>query len=406
MGKRKEIKFLCKDGQTREGRQDGVMFWIRKDQKREQDGLPAFYVAANDIKGKGRTIYTAGHEYFTLEGAKELCQQIMAGEANLAERKARYAAEDMEKERRAVAAATEQAKAFRDKLEQDVAAITTEQTTQGVRISAVEDDLAVYRAAVSARELKQAAAEVKAAKERRTARAAERERKARRRNKVLAFIALALFVAVCVVMVAKAYSEEPAAEPAAPEASAAPAAILPTELLFTAAAEEEYMEDPQETEKIEEALLAQGYFSLAVPMPYEWQDYMRTYCEEYGCPYPLALAVAQTESNFDMDAVGASGEVGIMQLNPGPGSSYHAEIQAATGLDPTTASGNIAGGCYKLGLYLAKYGSVEKAAMAYNMGEGGARSAWDSGITSTDYSKAVKEAMETWECTVNAWGGV
>lgn len=268
-----------------------------------------------------------------------------------------------------------------DKLEQDVAAITTEQTTQGVRISAVEDDLAVYRAAVSARELKQAAAEIKAAKERRTARAAERERKARRRNKVLAFIALALFVAVCVVMVAKAYSEEPAAE-------------------------EEYMEDPQETEKIEEALLAQGYFSLAVPMPYEWQDYMRTYCEEYGCPYPLALAVAQTESNFDMDAVGASGEVGIMQLNPGPGGSYHAEIQAATGLDPTTASGNIAGGCYKLGLYLAKYGSVEKAAMAYNMGEGGARSAWDSGITSTDYSKAVKEAMETWECTVNAWGGV
>lgn len=283
-----------------------------------------------------------------------------------------------------------------DKLEQDVAAITTEQTTQGVRISAVEDDLAVYRAAVSARELKQAAAEIKAAKERRTARAAERERKARRRNKVLTFIALALFVAVCVVMVAKAYSEEPAA---------APAAILPAELLFTAA-EEEYMEDPQETEKIEEALLAQGYFSLAVPMPYEWQDYMRTYCEEYGCPYPLALAVAQTESNFDMDAVGASGEVGIMQLNPGPGSSYHAEIQAATGLDPTTASGNIAGGCYKLGLYLAKYGSVEKAAMAYNMGEGGARSAWDSGITSTDYSKAVKEAMETWECTVNAWGGV
>ena len=280
-----------------------------------------------------------------------------------------------------------------DKLEQDVAAITTEQTTQGVRISAVEDDLAVYRAAVSARELKQAAAEVKAAKERRTARAAERERKARRRNKVLAFIALALFVAVCVVMVAKAYSEEPAA-------------ILPTELLFNAAAEEEYMEDPQEAEKIEEALLAQGYFSLAVPMPYEWQDYMRTYCEEYGCPYPLALAVAQTESNFDMDAVGASGEVGIMQLNPGPGGSYHAEIQAATGLDPTTASGNIAGGCYKLGLYLAKYGSVEKAAMAYNMGEGGARSAWDSGITSTDYSKTVKEAMETWECTVNAWGGV
>lgn len=117
MGKRKEIKFMCRDGRTFEGRQDGVLFWIRKDQKREQDGLPAFYVAANDIKGKGRTIYTAGHEYFTLEGAKELCQQIMAGEANLGERKARYAAEDAEKERRAVAEATEQAENFRGRLE-------------------------------------------------------------------------------------------------------------------------------------------------------------------------------------------------------------------------------------------------------------------------------------------------
>ena len=117
MGKRKEIKFLCKDGQTREGRQDGVMFWIRKDQKREQDGLPCYYVAANDTKGKGRTVFTGDHEYFTLEDAKELCQQIMAGEANLAERKARNAAEDMEKERGGVAAATEQAKGVRDELE-------------------------------------------------------------------------------------------------------------------------------------------------------------------------------------------------------------------------------------------------------------------------------------------------
>ena len=39
-------------------------------------------------------------------------------------------------------------------------------------------------------------------------------------------------------------------------------------------------------------------FSLAVPMSYEYQDYMRTYCAEYKCPYPLALAVAETETNF------------------------------------------------------------------------------------------------------------
>lgn len=117
MGKRKEIKFMCRDGRTFEGRQDGVLFWIRENQILRRRGLPCYYVAANDTKGKGRTVFTGDHEHFTLEGAKELCQQIMAGEANLAERKARYAAEDAEKERRAVAEATEQAKAFRDKLE-------------------------------------------------------------------------------------------------------------------------------------------------------------------------------------------------------------------------------------------------------------------------------------------------
>lgn len=117
MGKRKEIKFMCRDGRTFEGRQDGVLFWIRENRILRQRGLPCYYVAANDTKGKGRTVFTGDHEHFTLEGAKELCQQIMAGEANLGERKARYAAEDAEKERRAVAEATEQAKNFRGRLE-------------------------------------------------------------------------------------------------------------------------------------------------------------------------------------------------------------------------------------------------------------------------------------------------
>lgn len=228
-------------------------------------------------------------------------------------------------------------------------------------------------------------------------RKSEQRRRAVRRRRITAVACLGAVLLAMVWAIAMACAAAGAEETALPT----PVALAPVSTMTPEAGE-----DPLEAEKIEAALLEQGYFSDAIPLPYDLQDTMRTACEEYGCPYPLALAVAEVESNFDMEAVGAVGEVGVMQLNPGPGSSYHAEIQAATGLDPTTASGNIAGGCYKLGLYLAKYGSVEKAAMAYNMGEGGARSAWDSGITSTDYSKAVKEAMETWECTVNAWGGV
>ena len=155
-----------------------------------------------------------------------------------------------------------------------------------------------------------------------------------------------------------------------------------------------------------EALLASGYFSIAVPMCYEYQDYMRTYCAAYKCPYPLALAVAEVESHFNMEAVGTAGEVGIMQLNPGPDGAYHAELEAATGLDPTTPSGNIAAGCYLLGKYMQEYGDTNKAAMAYNMGVSGAENAWAEGIASTDYSAAVVKAMERWEVTVNAWNGI
>ena len=166
-------------------------------------------------------------------------------------------------------------------------------------------------------------------------------------------------------------------------------------------------EDPAEKQRIGEALEAQGYFSAAVPLSWEYQDYMRTYCHLYGCPYPLALAVAdwETRGQFNMDAIGPAGEVGIFQLNPGPDGTYHAELEAATGLDHTTPEGNIAGGCYLLGKYTAQYKDEAMAAMAYNMGQTGAERAQRAGITSTEYAKAVLEAMERWECTVNAWDG-
>lgn len=159
-------------------------------------------------------------------------------------------------------------------------------------------------------------------------------------------------------------------------------------------------EDPLEAEKIEAALLEQGYFSDAIPLPYDLQDIMRTACKEYGCPYPLALAVAEVESHFDMDAVGAVGEVGIMQLNPGPQNTYWVNLEAETGKDPTDTAGNIVCGVYLLGTHLANYEDTEKALMAYNMGPGGATQAWKAGTTSTDYTAKVMEAADRWAAVV------
>ena len=238
----------------------------------------------------------------------------------------------------------------------------------------------------------------------------ERDMARQRRGLVLALV-LAI---VALIVAARAAGTERVAETVRPTATVT--ARVEADLL-TAGPEEfdpwafvamyRAAEDPMEARRIGEALEAQGYFSAAVPLSWEYQDYMRTYCHLYGCPYPLALAVAdwETRGRFNMDAVGPAGEVGIFQLNPGPDGAYHAELEAATGLDPATPEGNIAGGCYLLGKYLARYEDITMALMAYNMGQAGARRAWDAGITSTEYTDAVLEALEKWECAVNAWAG-
>ena len=254
--------------------------------------------------------------------------------------------------------------------------------------------------------------------EAREARRMARERAANIQRGILTAGIAAVAVAIVVMSGCAIRATADKVEPGIQPAQTTPAPSQPVQVITPAVTLENVdawdfaamfraAEDPEEAQRIGEALEAQGYFSAAVPMPWEYQDYMRTYCHMYGCPYPLALAVAdwETRGTFDMDAVGPNGEIGVMQLLPGPGGSYHAEIEAATGLDPTTPEGNIAGGCYRLGEYLARYEDTTKALMAYNMGAQGAREAWEAGIMSTEYTDAVLEALESWEAAVNAWAG-
>lgn len=114
---RKEIKFMRKLGGGCEGRQDGVIYRINVDRTLLGTCAPAYSVSAYDTKDKGRTISTSGHVRFHLDGAKEFCQQIAAGEIDLEELRQRFAAEDTAKEQAAVQAATAEAKEFRAKLE-------------------------------------------------------------------------------------------------------------------------------------------------------------------------------------------------------------------------------------------------------------------------------------------------
>lgn len=299
------------------------------------------------------------------------------------------------------------------KLEGRVDRINMDVTSHGVRLSTAEEltkamglsTIFVRDADFEVCEKRLGPGGVVTVEDRRTERAARRKRAARRRRLLLAAV-LVVIALVCLLFATTGEAADNGGQ-AAQEPVTIVAPIIAPDHVPTAPETDTAGEDPLEAEKIEEALLAQGYFSDAVPLPYDWQDIMRTACAEYGCPYPFALATAdwETRGTFNMDAVGAVGEVGIMQLNPGPDGAYHADLQAATGQDPTTPAGNIVCGVYLLGQYLEKYEDPAKAAMAYNMGEGGARKAWAAGITSTEYSAAVLEATKKWECLVNAWGG-
>lgn len=221
---------------------------------------------------------------------------------------------------------------------------------------------------------------------------AEERRRQIARQRFNALAAGVLVVALLLALAIRAMTADTAAAEEPEIISASPVAVIRT----PDAEDQATGEDPMEAEKIEAALLEQRYFSDAIPLPYDLQDIMRTACEGYGCPYPLALAVAEVESNFDAAAVGTAGEVGLMQLNPGPQNTYWANLEAETGKDPTDTAGNIVCGVYLLGTHLANYEDTEKALMAYNMGPGGATQAWKAGTTSTDYTAKVMEAADRW----------
>lgn len=126
-------------------------------------------------------------------------------------------------------------------------------------------------------------------------------------------------------------------------------------------------------------------------LSYELQEVMQDCCEHYEVPYALALAIAEVETHFDPDAVSATGDYGLMQIN-----SVNHEWLLEKGLDPMTHAGNIEAGIYIISQYLQSYGEPELALMAYNCGPGGARKLWDAGTYQTDYSRKVMTAFEYW----------
>lgn len=128
-----------------------------------------------------------------------------------------------------------------------------------------------------------------------------------------------------------------------------------------------------------------------VPLPDYLQLVMQQACEEYSVSYTLALAVAECESSFDLEA--DSGTCwGLMQINP----VNYARLREL-GIEPTEYKGNIVAGVFMLSELLNKYGDTHKALMAYNCGEYGASRLWDKGYYTSSYSRKVTDTQTKWQ---------
>ncbi len=126
---------------------------------------------------------------------------------------------------------------------------------------------------------------------------------------------------------------------------------------------------------------------LDVPLSVELQDYIYDLCDSYDVPFELVVAVIDAESSFRADAVSATDDYGLMQINK----IGHAELSEKLGiqdfLDPYQ---NVHAGIYVLSQALqATDGDVVAALMRYNCGPTGARRLWDKGVHSTAYTDKV-----------------
>lgn len=129
-----------------------------------------------------------------------------------------------------------------------------------------------------------------------------------------------------------------------------------------------------------------------IPLSEDLQNYTYELCEEYQIVdhFPLMLAVMGHESRYDATVISATNDYGLMQINRSNHKWLSKELDLNNFLDPKQ---NIRAGVYMLSTYLVKYDTVDKALMAYNMGERNARKCWSAGIYKSNYTTKVNNVL-------------
>lgn len=136
-----------------------------------------------------------------------------------------------------------------------------------------------------------------------------------------------------------------------------------------------------------------GFKPLDVPLKKDTQEFI--YCLSYGynIDFSLVMALIETESGFNVDAVSRTNDYGLMQINQANHEWLKERLSITDFLD---AKQNIRAGVFVLRkLFEQNGGDVNKVLMAYNLGQSGAEKMWKQGIHSTAYSeKIIKRQLE------------
>jgi soluble lytic murein transglycosylase-like protein len=130
------------------------------------------------------------------------------------------------------------------------------------------------------------------------------------------------------------------------------------------------------------------------PLSDDLQDYISKQCEENEIPMPLILAMIEVESSFKVDAISPTDDYGLMQINKINHEWLSEKYGIKDFLDPYQ---NVFCGITIISEHYKKYGDIDKALMAYNLGATGAKRLWDIGITKNAYTGRIRTAMETYE---------
>ena len=132
-----------------------------------------------------------------------------------------------------------------------------------------------------------------------------------------------------------------------------------------------------------------------VPLSHNLQDFIYEICADGGVPVTLVLAMIETESGFNPEIISSTNDYGLLQINKVNHEWLKKSYRTADMLNPYQ---NVYCGIKIIGTFVKKYNNdLNKALMAYNMGDYGAKKAWQNGIKSTRYSEKILGLMNKYE---------